>query len=402
MKTTSTDSRKTGRRAIADRPGLLAELGDQRSELVQKTIQLASLGECLDRLLSNLDGQALLKLIPKELCHRLGFRAAFLYLRRDQSLILESAFERKDRGKTRLKPPMGRYSLEQLEGRHPVEVRVWNTGRPSLSNRPFSRMVARLGRAEEPLGVVRMEHPWSERPLASHDLKLFTIFAEAAGMALENAQLLCSLEQNLRELETKSALVQEMHHRIKNNLQTVAGLLTLQQLQESAPSARETLGQVISRVKSIAVIHDLLSHELASETNLARVAERLSAEVIGPQLPPESKISISWEVPTISVPSRQATSFALIVNELVTNASQHAFPSGAAGEIIVRLNISDDQGILEVKDNGRGLPPDFDLDRDLGLGLKIVQALAKSDFGGRLTLRGKRGVVAQVEMKLSG
>jgi two-component sensor histidine kinase len=170
----------------------------------------------------------------------------------------------------------------------------------------------------------------------------------------------------------RGLVAQEVHHRVKNNLQTVASLLRLRS--SSADPAR-ALADSVDRVLSIAEVHDLLTASHEGEVDLANLIGRLSA-MLGHGL---GATPLASDIASVEVPGEKATAVALIFCELYANALEHG-----GGDVTVRLHRDGDEAELEVRDHGPGLPADFDSQRSLGL--KIATALAREDLGGALTL----------------
>src|SRR3982075_1420140 len=203
--------------------------------------------------------------------------------------------------------------------------------------------------------------------------------------------------QKEQELRIKTAMIQEIHHRVKNNLQTIAALLRLQARRTSTPEVAEQLRESIGRIISIAVVHEFLSHEETSVINIHEVSNRILAEVRNGVLDHSRPITLSLEgLRTFSLPAQQATSCALIINELVQNAVEHAFVGLPGGSIVVRLGEQGDSLYVEIHDDGRGLPHDFDPVEHGGLGLQIVRSLVREDLKGEFELTNGQGVHAIV------
>jgi two-component sensor histidine kinase len=203
--------------------------------------------------------------------------------------------------------------------------------------------------------------------------------------------------QKQQELKIKTAMIQEIHHRVKNNLQTIAALLRLQARRTGNPEVADQLRETIGRIISVAVVHEFLSHEETSVINIHEVSNRILAEVRNGVLDHSRPITLSLEgLRTFSLPAQQATSCALIINELVQNAVEHAFVGLAGGSIVVRLAEQDDSLYIEIEDDGRGLPHDFDPDSQGGLGLQIVRSLVREDLKGQFELANGQGVRAVV------
>jgi two-component sensor histidine kinase len=200
-----------------------------------------------------------------------------------------------------------------------------------------------------------------------------------------------------QELKIKTAMIQEIHHRVKNNLQRIAALLRLQARRTDEPVVAEQLRESVGRILSIAVVHEFLSREETSAINIHEVGNRILAEVRHGIVDPAKSIALALEgARNFTLPAQQATSCALIINELVQNAVEHAFAGRGAGKIVVRLAERDDSMFIEIEDDGRGLPPDFDPRVKGGLGLQIVRTLVREDLRGDFELVNGAGVKAIV------
>jgi two-component sensor histidine kinase/putative methionine-R-sulfoxide reductase with GAF domain len=215
------------------------------------------------------------------------------------------------------------------------------------------------------------------------EIALLGSIGAQVGMGVENMRL----REEARRAEALGVLLQEMHHRIKNNLQTVADLLSLEAANTTSLEARKSLRDSISRIKSIAAVHQLLSVEQLRLTDITELARQVCGILQQHLARPEQGLEMSVTGPAIFLPSKQATAVALVINEMVANAIEHAFPNGAAtGHVSIDLTAQDGHVLLVIEDNGRGLPGDFDLDRSEGLGLKIARTLVEKDLAGSLSL----------------
>jgi two-component sensor histidine kinase len=202
------------------------------------------------------------------------------------------------------------------------------------------------------------------------EIELFGFITELAATALEKAQLV------------HAALVQEMHHRVKNNLQTIAMLLRLQLGQEKALSPQDILNESINRVLSIATVHEILSEAVVDEVDILDLIERVSKTISGNMINPTADISILVHGDDVLLDSQQATGLALVANELLQNAIEHGLADRDQGKITVNLTQTHNCLTLNVTDDGCGLPADFDLETDLGLGLNIVRTSVLEDMAG--------------------
>ena len=186
-------------------------------------------------------------------------------------------------------------------------------------------------------------------------------------------------------------LIQEMHHRIKNNLQTVADLLSLEMLQGAKTSAEDRLRESISRVKAIAAVHELLSIDNTELTDIRGLAQKLIDTSARTLVDPQKAIDFAVIGPSIMLGSKQATALAIVINELINNALEHAFKDRRHGKIEVQLAEDHESIEVIVQDDGIGLPPGYgDGQVKLGLGLQITKTMVTKDLNGRLETRDER------------
>jgi two-component sensor histidine kinase len=204
------------------------------------------------------------------------------------------------------------------------------------------------------------------------------------------------------------ATIREIHHRVKNNLQTVAALLRLQARRMGSPDAKAALEEAVRRVGSIAIVHETLSQAVEESVAFDEVADRLSAMVtdvggVG------AAIQVRREGSFGVLPSETATTVAMVLTELLQNAVEHGYPGGggggggAEGTIVVTAARGAAGLAFSVIDDGQGLPPGFDRQGASSLGLSIVGTLVESELGGRLSLGAApsgRGTQAAIDVPL--
>ena len=189
-----------------------------------------------------------------------------------------------------------------------------------------------------------------------------------------------------RQILGKDATIREIHHRVKNNLQTVAALLRLQSRRMGDPAARDALEVSVRRVASIAVVHETLSQSLDELVDFDGIADKvlaMCAEVAAP----ESSVVVVRTGDFGVLDGDVATPLATVLNELVQNAIEHA----DATRVDVRVERTPDECVVFVEDDGKGLPPGFDLSASTRLGLQIVQALVSGELAGTLALSPRQG-----------
>jgi two-component sensor histidine kinase len=201
-----------------------------------------------------------------------------------------------------------------------------------------------------------------------------------------------------RELLTKDLTIREIHHRVKNNLQTVASLLRIQSRTSKSEDVKETLAQAMRRVSAIAVVHDVLSEGIEQEVSFDRIFDRIL------QLVPEIATGYHTTVKTSlkgsfgDLSTEKATSLALVLTELVANAVEHGL-ADKSGEIVVSADRDAKSLRVEVVDDGAGLPEGK---VGTGLGTQIVRTLVESELRGKIAwtspIRG--GTRVSIELSL--
>jgi|GEM_PF-695467 two-component sensor histidine kinase len=188
------------------------------------------------------------------------------------------------------------------------------------------------------------------------------------------------------EADELNAMLQEMHHRIRNNLQTVADLLTLEMSRNPRPEVHESLRDSIMRIKSIAASHEMLSAESVGMTDITELSRRVIETTRRSMVRPDQRIEVRVKGPDIYLGSKPATAFALVLNELVSNAIEHGFRERLEGAIEVELDWDGAEVWVRVRDDGAGLPDKFDLKTSRGLGLQIARTLVEKDLRGKLAV----------------
>ncbi len=192
--------------------------------------------------------------------------------------------------------------------------------------------------------------------------------------------------QKQRELNVKSAIIQEVHHRVKNNLQNIAAILRIQARRVENEEAKQHLTDAVNRVLSMSVIHEFLSQDEHRPISLRDVCQRIANQVAQVSSNPDQEIAIVVTGPNIRLPASQATPAAMAINELLLNAVEHGLRDRRQGAIDIALRDLGDGVELTVTDNGNGLPPDFGAKPSRSLGLQIVQTLVTDDLKGTLKI----------------
>lgn len=199
------------------------------------------------------------------------------------------------------------------------------------------------------------------------------------------------IKASLRE---KDLLLQEIHHRTRNNMQVISSLLHFQAATTENEEALRAFRSIETRIRSMALVHDKLYQYDLTTVNLTKYAKELCYSLVDYYPKPQNSLRMTFQLEPVSLPIDSAVPFALLLNELVTNTLRHAFPIDHArprpderDELLLVLRPHQDGGFeLRVRDNGVGLPPDFEIERVKTLGLKLVRSIIDHQLQGGLTM----------------
>lgn len=294
------------------------------------------------------------------------------------------------RDKPRLRVGEGIVGLVAQTGRHLAVLDV--TADPRYRHAGIARQEGLCSLLSVPLAVrervIGVLNCYTGEPhrFSDEEVTLFSTLANQTALAIENARLV-----------TNAAVVREMHHRIKNNLQNVAMLLRLQMSAEGGPSPRQVLQDSINRILSIAAVHEVLSQRGLRLVEITDVLQRVGRAVAQNMGRPGLQVDVTVEGDQVSLPSQAATSLALVVNELLQNALEHAFVGRTRGRVVISVQRLPGELQIEVRDDGVGVSGS--LGRQLGL--EIVETLVREDMGGNWSMAAEEGTVARIAVPLT-
>jgi len=220
------------------------------------------------------------------------------------------------------------------------------------------------------------------------EIALFQTLANQTALAIENARLVAG-----------AAIVREMHHRVKNNLQTIAMLLRLQMSDGPERPAAEVLPEAINRILAIAAVHETLSEGDLRQVDVKAVLTQIADSVVQNLSHPHKTLQVTVEGDETTLPSKAATALALAVNELLQNALEHAFVGRDRGDIQVQL-CKEEKLTITLTDDGVGLAAGAEGEsKEASLGLEIVRTLVTEDLNGSFTLTpGPTGTRAVIQL----
>ncbi len=213
-----------------------------------------------------------------------------------------------------------------------------------------------------------------------------------------------------RLLLSKDATIREIHHRVKNTLQTISSLLGLQARRTSSSEAKVAIAESVRRIRSIALVHETLSREAGEEVPFTEILRPLVQMVAEAVSSPDRRIDFEVRGEAGTLPAEVATPMAVVLTELLQNAADHAFPADAdePGGCHVAVELAEAPGevVIRVIDDGVGVPPEFSVEKTKGLGLSIVRALVTSDLRGTIDIfeppNGSRGTVVELRIPVDG
>lgn len=196
------------------------------------------------------------------------------------------------------------------------------------------------------------------------------------------------LRRRDRMILSKDATIREIHHRVKNNLQTISSLLRLQGRRLQSEEAKAAVAESVRRIRTIALVHETLSREAGDDVAFIEVVRPLVRLVEEGLQSPDRPMKFTVVGDGGRLNAAVVTPLSVVLTELLQNAIDHGFPDGTGGgNVVVRLS-RDDQGLhITVTDDGRGIAPDFDLSHATGLGLSIVRTLVTTELAGTIDMR---------------
>lgn len=355
-------------------------------QLEQKTAQLAAVREISRAIAEARDLDSTLDLITRRTSEVMSVESCSIYLydKDGENLVLAATTGLNPSSVGTLVLPRGHgLTSWAAESNRPVAVadapaderfyRVVGSGESRFKSLMAVPLITR-GKA---IGAANVQNH-HQHEFTEDEIELFSFIADLTATAIEKNKLV------------HAAVVQEIHHRVKNNLQTIAMLLRLQVAQADHLSPKDILHETINRVLSIAAVHEILAHEHHSHVGLKRLVEQVAQNVTG-SMTMQGWVTVKVRGDEVKLPSQYATNLALMANELLQNALKHGLAQKNEGLINVEITQEEDYLQLQVTDNGRGLPDGFNLQTDQGLGLELIQTIVTEDLSGTFSLTPAEG-----------
>jgi len=303
-------------------------------------------------------------------------------------------------------------------------ARLDETGRVDYASPNFVSALHRMGIHANVLGARLSEVGFDEAPvraafaiglpiteeLERGDVTLlvraipFLEHGAVAG-ALALVRDVSELRRRDRLLISKDVLIREMHHRVKNNLQTIASILNLQGRRLASVEARDAISASVQRIRTIALVHEKLSTGASAEVDFAEIVQALVRGVEDGLVSPERRVALVLTGDPGQLRAEVATPLAVAITELLQNALEHGFPDRLpprhAARVEITLSNDGTELTVRVHDNGIGLPEGFSVDGGKTLGLTIVRTLVTHELGGTIEMSTDGGTLVEVRVPVA-
>ncbi len=243
-----------------------------------------------------------------------------------------------------------------------------------------------------------------KRIISFHNTVLRNTYGEIVGTLSSGEDITDrkkSERQIKKDLEEKKVLLKELYHRTKNNMQIICSMLQLQSDIISNIEIQKIFRELETKIMSMALVHQRLyeSGDLSS-LNLKNYLSDLIMMIRQSYMTEKHRINLFCKSSDISVSIETAIPLGLVINELLTNAIKYAFTDKNEGTIDINLGLSKQKGIhIEVRDNGRGFPSGFNLDKDSRLGLKTVTSIVEHQLDGDISFRNEGGLCCKIDIR---
>jgi two-component sensor histidine kinase len=244
--------------------------------------------------------------------------------------------------------------------------------------------------------------------LANRTLAVFAIWVAASlgyvwrrsesHLRILTEELADRVAERTQALQEKEVLLKEIHHRVKNNLQVVSSLLSLQSARADSTAVEDVFFESQQRIQAMALIHEQLYQTSdLSAIDMREYVQRLSEAILASHQNSAAHVQVELDVESFVVDIDTGVTLGLLLNEVCANAYEHAFSADRPGTVSIHLSVTNDGGRrLVVSDDGPGLPADFDLEKPGSMGTQLIKALT-AQLGGTLGIDGEDGVRVQVD-----
>lgn len=352
-------------------------------QLERHAVQLHTLSEVSQAITSNMYLEELLHLFVTLTARTMGYKTCTVMLIDEEKGELVVKAMQSSNGDSGKKPllKLGQIAAARAVEEHkavtvPDLHRSQEPGFPDLAQRAGVLAIASI-----PLliqgEVIGALNCYTEKAhlFTTEELLILQALGTQAALAIEHAKLM-----------VKSAVVQEMHHRVKNNLQQIVSLVRLEMRFGKYTTVEDALNDTLSRILAISSVHELLTRDDLDSVSVKKVAESILHATQQSIVPPGKTIHTRVDGDDFILHLTKATSMALVLNELVQNAVEHGFRTLNAGRIHIHLHEDETEQRLTVVNDGEPLPEGFTPKGSDRLGLSIVETLVRGDLQGTFTL----------------
>lgn len=365
-------------------------------QLERHAVQLHTLSEVSQAITSNMYLEELLHLFVTLTARTLGYKICTVMLidKEKNELVLKAT---QAENKEYTKKPNLKVG-ESISGRAVAEHRILTVRDvqqspdylfPDIAQKAGVRSIASvpLQIQGEAIGVLNC-YTEKVHTFTKEELVILQTLATQAALAVEHAKLM-----------VKSAVIQEMHHRVKNNLQQIVSLVRLEMRFSKYTTVEDALNDTLARILAISSVHELLTRDDLDSVSIKKVAESILHGTQQSVVPSNKTVQAQVTGDDFMLPLNKATSVALALNELIQNAVEHGFETISDGRIHIRLKETPTHYCLTVLNDGQPLPDGFTPKQTSSLGLSIVETLVRGDLQGTFTLENaedKAGIAATV------
>ncbi len=369
---------------IANQVAGAIERSRRYNQLERQAVQLHTLSEVSQAITSNMYMEELLHLFVTMVARTLGYKVCTVMLLDSQKQELVIKATQSD-SKEYLDKPNLKVG-ESVAGRAVAEGRILTMIDVRMAEEyrfpDIAQQMGVVSMASVPLfiqgNVMGALNCYTDKihEFTREELTILQALGFQAALAIENSKLM-----------VKSAVIQEMHHRIKNNLQQIVSLVRLEMRYSKYTTVEDALNDTLSRILAISSVHELLTRDDLDSVSIRKVAESLLHAAKQSIMPPGKSIRVEVEGDDFLLPLQKATSMALVLNELVQNAVEHGYHNLDDGRIEILLRETPEYFVVRVTNDGEPLPENFTYRTSESLGLSIVETLVRSDLQGVFVLQ---------------
>ena len=393
---------------------LIGELQEMRRRSVERdrieehlrqcNLELNLLCRTGREIVSSLELDTVVTNLLEAVCHNLEAKAGSLWLldKKTNELVCHKAVGpyRATVEGWRLEPGQGiaGWVLEQTENLKVPDTRTEPRHYDGVSKKVGwevrSLVAIPLQTKEGTLGVLEVV---DERPnhFSNSDVQLLESLSTMAAVAIENAGL---YERTRQDAETKTRLLKEINHRIKNSLAVIIGLLGIEQLhaERADPDTfQQIIGDLSQRIQGLVSVYDLLSDSGWLPVKLDELTHRIIKKIIRTAVV-EKRVRYHISPSSIRVTPKQANRLALLINELMTNTIKHALADKDCANVDVRISQTNGHISFQFKDDGPGYAEPVLIREQYNIGLDLIQIIAQMDLGGKVLLHNDHGAVTTI------